>query len=1262
MARKSKLVDENLETIFVGKPEALKADGSNFYAWRMAMKSRLNRYGLLMGLEHNSLARDEACVVEEFLIATVEPQLLCRLAVDGNSKDELMDPSKMWSTLAEIGKTASDTLVRTTLARVENLSIDSPIEFEPVIKMAEDYFAKINYPDADRKTWFRRAIAQCSKLSQVKASLAIALPEQPYSQFVDMARSILSDLKKVEQKSENRAVKICFNCKKPGHIEKYCRQAVATKGAVKSKTFATKEVSNNMNLPLTNSSRAAMSMTMIEKDAGIPKECISIKIPLNLSSETFAALASQPANNSLTEDWILDSGAANSVTYNESAFIPNSLKLVHNQYLELGDSKLVPITAVGNVKLKVFVDNASKTIVLKDVKLAPSFKFQLISIPTLVQRKCSVLLEDPWLKVFKNNDVKFNGFLRSDLDNLWCLVTKPQESTTTLRAVTRTTTSKASAYEWHLRLGHRNYSDIFEMAQKQLVDGMEITDKTQVPCDACTRAKGSVVDLPRFSDEIVDTPGTIVGDTLAFPETAFDGSNCCSVFTDVATRFSLLQPLKSKDAKSVAAHLKSVIEFFQTQTGHRVRKLITDNGLEYDNQHVRKITEAAGIRHVFTAKYTPSQNGVAERKNRTISEAVRSVLADNHDLDPKFWPQLAVSCTHIQNMVIHSKSGKTPYEMLYGRKPTVNYFRPLGCRVHVLKDGHLTKLETQREPAIFLGYEPNRRGYKIWNLSKGEFQVSRNVVFPIEPSRTNMLITPSLISKRPVYDEHNPSFEAVMKSPSLKEIWSPSILAEIANMKANDVWSLVPFDNQPLLTPKIVLREKLDENGDHKSYKARIVPKGFQQVQGRDFDDTFAPVASFSSILMLLKVAVQKNYLIHHVDFDAAFLNTPIKHDIYVRQVKHFEEGPSNLVYKLKKCIYGLKQSPRDWWLLLRDNMLNLGWKSLSADECVMVNRLNDSLSFIVIYVDDLLIFTETEARMTSIKSDLASLFRIKDLGPVKHVLGIKVTSSEKGLLLDQRVLINQYFEKYGSGTSSLKLHFPPFTFDVKHRMFTSTEYASRIGALSYLAHRTRPDVAAVTNFLARRQTCFTTHDCFSLTKVFDYLKFHENKSFLIDKGSNLDISCFVDADWGGDEIDRHSTSGGIAFVGKTPVSWYSRRQDTIALSTAESELYAITEGAKDTAMVKNLITELLTDHECKVPIMHCDNQAAIAISESKGNRRKVRHVDLRHFYIKEMIEKGQLKIEYVETSNNKSDGLTKVLPKNKLIKSINDLGLVTVD
>ncbi len=1078
----------------------------------------------------------------------------------------------------------------------------------------------------------------------------------------------------------------CNTCGKNGHVSKNCYKNNTSKNPKKDNL---KQKSVNTASDKSKKTLIASSIDQVRKNA---KDSTNVdvvsrvvmktktknnpnilnKLDLNLSSETYTALVASKVGSEASTSWIIDSGAAHSVTYDKSLFLPESLRNVTNQALELGDSSILPVVAIGNIKLNVIVNGVTKTILLDKVKLAPALTFNLLSIPQMVKRGCIVEISNPILTVKHNNIIKFCGHLNKSIGNLWTLTTPSTktmsaETSKTLKAVMRTTPLKCSLYEWHLNTGHRNHSDLLEMWKKGTASGMEITDVSWPGCEACDLAKGRVEDIPRSSDEIVSSPGTLSGDLMSLPETSEDGYKYVSTFTDTYSRFTMLKLLKSKDAKAVAAHLHEVLKFMTVQTGKPVQKLISDNGLEYDNQFVKKLTVDYGIRHVFTAKYTPSQNGIAERKNRTLADSVRAVLSGS-DLDPTFWSHIMISVNHIQNLLGHSALNmKSPYELFYKKKPTVNYLRPLGIKVHVLKDNYITKLESRREPAIFLGYDPDRRGYKVWNLNKNEVQISRNVLFPQSspsPHLQPLNSSPILFTKRPIYDEHNPDFSKIMSDSVLKKKWSPSIMSELENMKIHDAWELVPHTGQPLLSPKIVLKEKLDENGDHKCFKARIVPKGFQQVQGRDFDDTFAPVAAFSSILFMLKFALNENYLVHHADFDAAFLNTPISHELFMKQIPGFEEGDHSMVYKLKKSIYGLKQSPRDWWLLLKASIGKLGWIQHTAEDCIFSRKIDDKLNFIIIYVDDLLIFAPNLTAITSIKTELSTLFRIKDLGEAKHVLGIKFIRNltANTLSLNQSVLINRYFAKFGSKIKQTRLpSLSPTTSirqDDSNKLFTQTEFFTRIGALSHLAQRTRPDILAITGFLASRQHSFNSNDCNLLTRIFNYLKFTESLALTLEGNSSYSIKTYVDADWAGDLENRRSTSGAVVFVGNSPISWFSRRQDTIAMSTTEAELYAATEAVKDSKMIENLFRDLLPEVSIPTPELFCDNQAAVAICESKGNRRKIRHVELRYHFIKEMISNKSIEIKYVNTTSNKADALTKVLPRNKLLQACNYLCL----
>ena len=216
---------------------------------------------------------------------------------------------------------------------------------------------------------------------------------------------------------------------------------------------------------------------------------------------------------------------------------------------------------------------------------------------------------------------------------------------------------------------------------------------------------------------------------------------------------------------------------------------------------------------------------------------------------------------------------------------------------------------------------------------------------------------------------------------------------------------------------------------------------------------------------------------------------------------------------------------------------------------------------------------------------------------------------------------------------------------------FTTTEFLSRIGALSYLVKRTHPEYASVCGYLARRQNKFTDIDCYHLQRVFQHLYQRRHSKFTILGSSDFSISAYVDADWAGCSDDRRSVSGSVVYVGKTPVLWSSRKQDTVAMSTMEAEYYAVTECLKDVLMVKNMYQEIFGTLNV-IPKLYCDNKAAIAISLSQGNKRNIRHIDLRYQLMKQTFEAKTVELEFIPSAANKADGLTKILPSNKFGQS----------
>lgn len=322
---------------------------------------------------------------------------------------------------------------------------------------------------------------------------------------------------------------------------------------------------------------------------------------------------------------------------------------------------------------------------------------------------------------------------------------------------------------------------------------------------------------------------------------------------------------------------------------------------------------------------------------------------------------------------------------------------------------------------------------------------------------------------------------------------------------------------------------------------------------------------------------------------------------------------------------------------------------------------------YILVYVDDLVIASPYSSNIKKIKEELAATFSMKDLGELSHILGMRVTRNENSsMFLDQQVLIEKYAKEYVPAfpniTSRLPSLLQPTTCDVPK--LSSLEYASRIGALSYVVRRTRPDLAAVCGILARRQSCFNAIDCEHLKRVFIYLYLTRDKVFSIVPSATLSLRTFVDADWAGNVEDRRSVSGSIVYVGNSPVIWTSKRQETVAMSTMESEYYALSESMKDTLMIKHLLEELLTKDEVlklQVPVVYCDNKAAIATSLSNGPKRKIRHVEIKYHFFKHHLDEKNVKLEFIPTEKNKADGLTKLLGTNKVGQAMVHLGLAKI-
>jgi transposase InsO family protein len=404
-------------------------------------------------------------------------------------------------------------------------------------------------------------------------------------------------------------------------------------------------------------------------------------------------------------------------------------------------------------------------------------------------------------------------------------------------------------------------------------------------CSACQAGKQVGVHHPHKNIMTTDMPLELLHMDLFGPISyiSIGGSKYYLVIVDDYSRFTWVFFLQEKSQTQET--LKRFLRQAQNEFRLSIKKIRSDNGMEFKNSQIEGFLEE-GIKHEFSSPYTPQQNGVVERKNRTLLDMARTML-DEYKTSDRFWVEaINTACYSINQLYLHQILKKTSYELLTSKKPNVSYFRVFGSKCFILiKRGRNSKFAPKAVNSI------------LDEIHKGVTTRSRIAHFcehysfmsSIEPYRV----------------------EDALRDPD----WVVAMQEELNNFARNEVWNLVPRPNQNILGTKWVFRNKQDEHGVVTRNKARLVAKGYSQVEGLDFDETYAPVARLESIRILLAYATYHGFKLYQMDVKSAFLNVPIKEEVYVEQPPGFEDSEyPNHVYKLSKALYELKQAPRAWY------------------------------------------------------------------------------------------------------------------------------------------------------------------------------------------------------------------------------------------------------------------------------------------------------------------------------------------------------------
>jgi hypothetical protein len=511
-----------------------------------------------------------------------------------------------------------------------------------------------------------------------------------------------------------------------------------------------------------------------------------------------------------------------------------------------------------------------------------------------------------------------------------------------------------------------------------------------------------------------------------------------------------------------------------------------------------------------------------------------------------------------------------------------------------------------------------------------------------------------------VPDNSDPqSYQQAMNSDNSKD-WKTAMLSELKSIEDNETWDLVSIPaGRKAIGTKWVFKTKLNADGTVARYKARLVVQGFSQRKGFDYDETFAPVARYTSVRMMLTIAGTNDWIIQHWDVTTAFLHGGIDETVYVKQPVGFGvKGKEHLVYLLKKSLYGLKQAPRNWNKRIHSELIKLGLAQSLRDPCVYEKRTSSEHILMILFVDDIII---TSNNMESCDKCFAMLRQakidIKNLGELKYSLGIKFERNRQNrtIALDQSKYVNEILTKFKmldckpmatpmDTNHALSIKMCPTTPEARREM-SNIPYREAVGSLMYLAVSSRPDIATAVNIVSRYLNDPGQEHWTAVKRILRYLRGTPDLKLTLGGTSKLVLNGYADADWGGDLDQRKSTTGYIIRLGDSVISWRSRRQPTVAKSTTEAEYMSLSDCISEMLYLLPILDAMGYESAEAIRVME-DNQGCIAVANNAINNSRAKHIDISYHFIRDYIQKGKFQVVYCETLKMIADIMTKPLSK----------------
>ena len=502
------------------------------------------------------------------------------------------------------------------------------------------------------------------------------------------------------------------------------------------------------------------------------------------------------------------------------------------------------------------------------------------------------------------------------------------------------------------------------------------------------------------------------------------------------------------------------------------------------------------------------------------------------------------------------------------------------------------------------------------------------------------------------------TFEQAMLNPDAKK-WEAAMSRESQSLQDAQSWTLVEKPaGRKIIGGRWVYTKKLNPDGSVNIYKARYCAKGYTQIENVDYKEIFSPVMKFTSLRTILAIATKEDWDVEQMDVTTAFLNGTLEEDLYLQQPKGQEvKGKETWVCKLHKSIYGLKQAPRVWNSTLNNFLVRLGFVSSDADPCIYIWKNGKNTVIVGVYVDDLAITGDTRKYIEWIKTEFEQRFKMKDMGPVKFILGIEIERNRKlrTMKLHQNAYALKKINEFGMeilGKASTPTEIG-LNLDSEDSPLLGNDnlYRQAVGSLLYLSNCTRPDLSFSVGVLSRYLCSPREVHWKAVQRTFQYLNQSSNCGIVFKDTGVIELVSYSDSDYAGDIKTRKSTSGSINLLCSGPISWKSNRQRVVAKCTMEAEYIALSDNGSEVIWLRQLLSDL--GYKQNTTTINEDNAACISIANNPTNHHRAKHIDIRYHWIRQEIQNKTIKLQKCPSKLMLADILTK--PLNRFL--FKDLG-----